>query len=78
MHFVLGNQDEYYQGSDAEALKNDYVDLGFKVHAYEGIHDIDSKIVAEIFWGPFHGISNPVERGYFLLYIKTILYNCFI
>jgi len=49
MHFVLGNQDEYYQGSDAEALKNSYVDLGFKVHSYEGSHDIDLRLVAEIF-----------------------------
>jgi len=56
MHFVLGNQDEYYQGADADALKNSYLDLGFKVHAYEGIHDIDSKVVAEIFGAPFHGI----------------------
>ena len=48
MHFVLGNQDEYYQGDDAEALKKSYLNLGFKVHTYEGIHDIDSKVLAEI------------------------------
>jgi hypothetical protein len=56
MHFVLGNQDEYYQGSDADALKNSYLDLGFKVHAYEGIHDIDSKVLAKILAFPLHGI----------------------
>ena len=56
MHFVLGNQDEYYQGVEAEILKNNYLDLGFKVHAYEGTHDIDSKVVAEIFGAPLHGI----------------------
>jgi hypothetical protein len=52
----LGSEDEYYQGADAEVLKNSYLDLGFKVHAYEGIHDIDSTVVAEIFGAPFHGI----------------------
>jgi hypothetical protein len=51
MHFVLGNQDEYYQGSDAEALKNSYVDLGFKVHAYEGIHDVCGRVLNEILLG---------------------------
>jgi predicted esterase len=56
MHFVLGNQDEYYQGSDAEALKNSYLDLGFKVHDYEGTHDIDSKVLTKILALPFHGI----------------------
>jgi predicted esterase len=56
MHFVLGSEDEYYQGADAEVLKNSYLDLGFKVHAYKGTHDIDSKVVAEILALPFHGI----------------------
>ena len=56
MHFVLGNQDEYYQGSDAEVLKNSYVNLGFKVHAYEGTHDIDSKVVVEILGPSFQAI----------------------
>jgi predicted esterase len=56
MHFVLGYQDEYYQGSDAEALKNSYVNLGFKVHAFEGTHDIDSKVLTKILALPFHGI----------------------
>jgi predicted esterase len=51
MHFVLGSEDEYYQGADAEALKNSYVDLGFKVHAFEGTHDVCGRVLNEILLG---------------------------
>jgi predicted esterase len=48
MHFVLGSEDEYYQGADAEVLKNSYLDLGFKVYAYEGTHDVYGRVLNEI------------------------------
>lgn len=41
LHFALGNQDEYFQGAVADALKSQYVQRGFQMHLYEGKHDID-------------------------------------
>jgi predicted esterase len=51
MHFVLGSEDEYYQGEGAEALKNSYLELGFKVHAYEGTHEVFGRVLNEILLG---------------------------
>ena len=48
LHFVLGTEDEYYQGEAAERVKETYKTLGFEVHSFDGIHDIHGGVLNEI------------------------------
>jgi predicted esterase len=48
MHFVLGSEDEYYQGEAAEQLKETYKTLGFEVHSFEGTHDLHGGVLSSI------------------------------
>lgn len=48
LHFVLGTEDEYYQGDTALELKAMYKTLGFEVHTYEGKHDIEAEVLTTI------------------------------
>jgi predicted esterase len=48
MHFVLGTEDEYYQGEAAQQLLDHYQSMGFKVHTFTGKHDIDGDVVKRI------------------------------
>lgn len=45
LHFVLGRDDEYYQGEAATELITSYETLGFQVHTYEGKHDLDGQML---------------------------------
>ena len=48
LHFVLGTQDEYYQGEEAAKLQERYKTLGFEVHTFAGKHDIDGEVLKQI------------------------------
>lgn len=48
LHFVLGTEDEYYQGETAVELTAMYKTLGFVVHTYEGKHDIEAGVLSSI------------------------------
>jgi predicted esterase len=48
LHFVLGNEDEFYQGEEAEAIKQHYATMGFEVHTYPGKHDLDTDVLRRI------------------------------
>lgn len=48
MHFVLGTEDEYYQGETAEQLKETYKSLGFEIHSFKGKHDIEEGVLTAI------------------------------
>jgi predicted esterase len=48
MHFVLGTEDEYYQGEEAQQLLNHYQSMGFKVHTFTGKHDIEGEVLKRI------------------------------
>lgn len=48
LHFVLGTQDEYYQGEAAQVLLRHYQSMGFKVHTFAGKHDIDGEVVKRL------------------------------
>lgn len=48
LHFVLGTQDEYYQGEEAQQLLRHYQSMGFKVHTYAGKHDIDGEVLKRL------------------------------
>jgi predicted esterase len=48
LHFVLGTQDEYYQGEAAQQLLRHYQSMGFKVHTYAGKHDIDGEVLKRL------------------------------
>ena len=48
LHFVLGTQDEYYQGEAAAELQERYKTLGFEVHSFEGKHDIETGMLTAI------------------------------
>lgn len=45
LHFVLGTDDEYYQGEAAMELLTSYESLGFQVYTYEGKHDLDGQML---------------------------------
>lgn len=48
MHFVLGTEDEYYQGEEAQELIDHYQSMGFQVHTFTGKHDIDGEVLKRI------------------------------
>lgn len=48
MHFVLGTEDEYYQGEEAQQLLRHYQSMGFKVHTFAGKHDIDGEVLKRL------------------------------
>jgi predicted esterase len=48
LHFLLGTQDEYYQGEAAQQLLRHYQSMGFKVHTYAGKHDIDGEVLKRL------------------------------
>ena len=48
LHFVLGNEDEFYQGEEAETIKQHYATMGFEVHAYPGKHDLEAAVLKRI------------------------------
>lgn len=41
LHFALGNQDPYFLDSKAQTIQT-YSTLGFRIHEFEGKHDIDA------------------------------------
>lgn len=48
LHFVLGTQDEYYQGDAAKSLLASYENLGFRVHFFDGKHEIQERVLTSI------------------------------
>lgn len=48
MHFVLGSEDEYYLGEEAQLLLKHYESMGFKVHTFTGKHDIEHGVLTAI------------------------------
>ena len=48
LHFVLGDEDEFYHGAEAEGIKKRYATLGFQVHTYPGKHDLDAAVLKRI------------------------------
>jgi predicted esterase len=48
LHFVLGTQDEYYQGDAAKSLLTSYENLGFRVHFFDGKHEIQERVLTSI------------------------------
>jgi predicted esterase len=41
LHFVLGNKDPYFDSDSFIKVQEAYTALGFKVHVFDGAHDID-------------------------------------
>jgi predicted esterase len=48
VHFVLGTEDPYYSQEEQEMECASFLACGFKVHRFDGKHDIDSKTLLEI------------------------------
>ncbi len=41
LHFVLGNKDPYFDSESSIKVQEAYTALGFKVHRFDGAHDVD-------------------------------------
>jgi predicted esterase len=48
LHFVLGTEDPYYTHENQEKECAYFSEIGFKVHRFEGKHDIDSATLLSI------------------------------
>ena len=48
LHFAIGNQDPYFEKVGTSQIVNDYADLGFQTHIFNGAHDINSAGLIEI------------------------------
>ena len=46
--YVLGNKDQFIQGSRAEEISNQYQTNGFEIINYDGNHDIDANTLMKI------------------------------
>lgn len=42
LHFVMGKQDPYFDSGQQQNVLNEYRELGFDIHTFEGGHDIDT------------------------------------
>lgn len=47
-HFIIGTDDEYYQGESQEELVSFYQNKGYQIHQYEGKHDIDGDLIVKL------------------------------
>lgn len=47
-HFVIGNEDQYFDSSAQKKLMAFYSELGFNIEHYEGGHDIDNKTLTKL------------------------------
>ena len=48
LHFAIGDQDPYFLGPQKEEVLQTYRNLGFKIHEFEGKHDIDPTTLSKI------------------------------
>ena len=48
LHFAIGNQDPYFLEAQKEDVLQTYRNLGFKIHEFEGKHDIDPTTLSKI------------------------------
>jgi predicted esterase len=48
LHFAIGNQDPYFEKDGTSQIINEYADLGFQTHSFDGPHDIKSTKLLEI------------------------------
>lgn len=46
-HFALGMNDPYFK-NEAETACQSYVDLGFTIHRFEGVHDLDINLFTQL------------------------------
>ncbi len=40
MDFVIGSKDPYFDSESSAKVQNEYTELGFEIHTFEGAHDI--------------------------------------
>ena len=48
LHFAIGNQDPYFLEAQKGEVLQTYRNLGFKIHVFEGKHDIDPTTLSKI------------------------------
>jgi predicted esterase len=48
LHFAIGNQDPYFLEAQKGEVLQTYRNLGFKIHEFEGKHDIDTNTLSKI------------------------------
>lgn len=48
LHFAIGNQDPYFLEAQKEDVLQTYRNIGFKIHEFEGKHDIDPTTLCKI------------------------------
>lgn len=48
LHFAIGNQDPYFEKDGTSQMINEYAELGFQTHSFNGGHDINSTKLLEI------------------------------
>ena len=41
LHFVLGDKDPYFDLESKSKVLNEYTELGFEIHTFDGLHDIN-------------------------------------
>lgn len=47
-HFVIGSDDEYYQGESQEELISFFRNKGYQIHQFEGKHDINVELIVKL------------------------------
>lgn len=48
LDFVLGKQDPYFDSEDQIKVINEYTELGFNLHTFEGPHDLDQQMLSTV------------------------------
>jgi hypothetical protein len=41
MDFVIGSNDPYFAAESKAKIQEEYLALGFDIHTFEGVHDLD-------------------------------------
>ncbi|MDP4798585.1 MAG: serine hydrolase family protein [Crocinitomicaceae bacterium] len=48
MDFVIGSKDPYFDSESSARIQNEYTELGFEIHTFEGAHDIHSQTLLAV------------------------------
>lgn len=48
MDFVIGSKDPYFDSESSVKVQNEYTELGFEIHTFEGAHDIHSQTLLAV------------------------------
>jgi predicted esterase len=48
MDFVIGTKDPYFDSESSAKVQDEYTELGFEVHTFEGAHDVHPQTLRNV------------------------------